>query len=74
MDESNERYAGGVDLFTLSEKLNRVAPRCKECAYPMANICIEKCCESHPIFCQECENHSHFLHRTNDLKVLFLNR
>lgn len=70
----NEKYAGGVSLLTLSEKLSRIAPRCAECACPMTDICIEKCCAAHPIFCRDCDTDFHFLHRTNDMRVLFLAR
>ena len=67
-----EMYAGGLDLQTLTDKLNRVAPLCSGCGYPMTDICVEQCCSGQMVFCWDCHQGRHFLHRTNDMRVLFL--
>jgi hypothetical protein len=38
---------------------------------PLMYFCVEECCTDAPLFCRECDEGMHFLHKTNELLVLF---
>lgn len=65
---------GGIDYETVEEILHDIAPKCRFCHKPQQLFCLEECCVGSAVFCSECESNTHFLHRTNSLSVLFLNR
>lgn len=69
---ANDKYLGGLDLNSLTERLHRIAPQCPDCGYPMTDICVEPCCSASMVYCQDCNQDEHFLHRTNDMRLFFV--
>lgn len=72
MKQTMGQFSCGLDEATIISFVERMAPRCQECSCAKLKICVERCCATNPIHCWECEKDSHFLHRTNDLKMLFV--
>lgn len=52
------------------QALYDVAPQCRHCNQAKLHFCLEECCRRDCVFCERCEQKLHFLHRTNDLRVL----
>jgi len=67
-------FVGKIDREALSTVLDDIAPPCSECSKPRKMFCLESCCSGESLFCSACEASNHFLHRTNDLTLLFLNK
>lgn len=66
------KYVDNLDLNSLTELLNRIAPQCPTCGYSMTDICVERCCSASITYCRHCHEDQHFLHRTNDMRLFFI--
>lgn len=61
------------DPCEVIEAVYKLAPTCEECGSKRLHICLEAACPRWSVFCADCSvADRHFLHRTNELKVLFL--
>ena len=67
-------FAGGSTEQELMDTLNRLSPECPECRGKRLHFCVERECEGSEPFCLVCESHKHFLHRKNELRILFVDR
>ncbi len=65
-------YLCNINIATLTSVLARLLPECLTCNDRRLRICVEKCCAAHPLFCPECEQDKHYLHLTNDIRMLFV--
>lgn len=72
MHQSNS-FICGIKEEELSALITKIAPQCSDCLRSKTQLCIEECCRQTPLFCKSCGKESHFLHRTNDLYLLFVN-
>lgn len=51
-----------------------LCPGCSECSKKMTFFCMEECCSEERLFCKDCRGDHHFLHKTNDIKVLLIDQ
>lgn len=74
VSQDNCDFAGGSDGEDVLHALTKLAPDCGNCTGKRLYFCIEECCISSEPFCISCEDNLHFLHRKNELRMLFINR
>jgi hypothetical protein len=61
-----------LDPCSVIEAVYKLAPLCSSCGSKRLHLCLEASCGKSDLFCMDCSSDIHFLHRTNELKTLFL--
>lgn len=67
-------FIGNNDERAISQIISELASECPYCGRKILYFCIERCCSDNKLFCGSCDVGDHLAHRTNELRLLLLDR